>query len=380
MAWRIHFTAEDLNRVRLGHSVGPLAETLLAFSFLRCPMQPQAMFAGWRSASIGKLTTEMAPLAALVPAGSRGVDLYTLTGETTTIEHGIMTLLGLSSQDMICELESFDRHHRMPSQAWATATDQGARRDLARAITAAYQSFVEPHWPRISAHLHAAQVAHRRVMASGGAEALLSSLRCPAIRWRSPVLELRASTSFDLRLNGRGIVIVPSMFAGRIASLHLDGRDPGVPPRLVLPAADASAGDEPGGSPAGGSAALAALLGRTRAAALRAIADGCTTSELAQLCDVSMAAASQHATVLRNAGLIITHRQGSSVLHVLTPLGADLLASEQASARASARAGAQASGRASAQSWPNASSRTSRPSLSRSEPITNGGRKRSTLP
>jgi len=38
-----------------------------------------------------------------------------------------------------------------------------------------------------------------------------------------------------------------------------------------------------------------------------------------------VAAASQHASVLRGAGLIASHRQGSAVLHVLTPLGAELL-------------------------------------------------------
>lgn len=370
MTWRIHFTDEDLNRVRICRTAGPLAETMLAFSFLRCPLQPQGLFSGWRAASLGKLTTEMAPLAALVPAGSRGVDLYTLTGETATIEQGIMTLLDVSSEDMLGEISSFDRHHRMPGQAWAMATDRAARHELARAITAAYRSIVEPYWPRVSAQMHAAQVGRRRVLASGGAGALLSSLRCPAIRWRSPVLELRAATSVDLHLNGSGIIIVPSMFAGRIPSLHVDDRDPGAPPRLVLPVADASAGDQPGGELRGGGAALAALIGRTRAAALRAIADGCTTTELARLCGISLAAASQHATVLRAAGLIITHRQGSSVLHVLTPLGADLVGSDLAG---SALAG-------SGQSWPKASSSTSRPSLSRSAPITSGGRKRSTLP
>ena len=91
-----------------------------------------------------------------------------------------------------------------------------------------------------------------------------------------------------------------------------------------------------------------------------------------------MAAASQHATVLRKAGLIITHRQGSSVLHVLTPLGADLLAGDLHSLRG--HDPSQAPRVRPAQSWPNASSSTSRPSLSRSAPITNGGRKRSTLP
>ena len=36
-------------------------------------------------------------------------------------------------------------------------------------------------------------------------------------------------------------------------------------------------------------------------------------------------AASQHASVLRGAGLIASLRQGGAVLHVLTPLGAELL-------------------------------------------------------
>jgi DNA-binding transcriptional ArsR family regulator len=58
---------------------------------------------------------------------------------------------------------------------------------------------------------------------------------------------------------------------------------------------------------------------------LASVADGCTTTELAHRAGVSLAAASQHAAVLRGAGLIASRRQGSAVLHVLTPLGAELL-------------------------------------------------------
>jgi hypothetical protein len=36
--------------------------------------------------------------------------------------------------------------------------------------------------------------------------------------------------------------------------------------------------------------------------------------------------ASQHAAVLRDAGLIVTRRQGGCVLHFLTPVGVALLA------------------------------------------------------
>ncbi len=71
--------------------------------------------------------------------------------------------------------------------------------------------------------------------------------------------------------------------------------------------------------------ALAALLGRTRAAVLEAIVDGCTTTELARRVKVSVPSASQHAQVLRDAGLLVTRRTGKSVHHSLTALGAALL-------------------------------------------------------
>jgi DNA-binding transcriptional ArsR family regulator len=363
VTWRIHFTEADLDRIQIRDSPGPLTETVFAFSFLRCPLQPQGLFSGWRTVAIGHLTSEMTPLAAMVPVGSRGPDFYTLTGEAPTIEQGIMALLAVPSEDMIAEFEAFARYRRLPKRAWAVATDEAARRDLADAIRAAYRLLVEPYWPRISAQLHAAQVARHRLLRDGGPERLLASLRCRTIQWRSPVLELQGTSDVDLHLNGTGIALVPSLFAGRIPALHLDGRYPDAPPRLVLPSLDLAAGNQPGGDPRGGGEALGALLGKTRAAALAAVALGCTTTELAQRCEVSLAAASQHATVLRNAGLITTSRQGSAVLHVLTPLGAGLL-------------GDLAAG----QSWLNAFSSTSRPSFSNSGLITNGGRKRSTLP
>ncbi|WP_405922213.1 winged helix-turn-helix domain-containing protein [Streptomyces sp. NBC_00122] len=61
-------------------------------------------------------------------------------------------------------------------------------------------------------------------------------------------------------------------------------------------------------------------------------AEGCSTTELARRLNVSVAAASQHATVLRNANLITTSRRGKSVVHTITPLGAELLGSEAARA------------------------------------------------
>ncbi|WP_067543171.1 ArsR/SmtB family transcription factor [Nocardia crassostreae] len=70
---------------------------------------------------------------------------------------------------------------------------------------------------------------------------------------------------------------------------------------------------------------LSALLGRTRAAVLEAIADGGSTTLLAQRLGVSPATASEHAAVLREAGLVASIRVRNSVHHNLTPLGVALL-------------------------------------------------------
>lgn len=75
------------------------------------------------------------------------------------------------------------------------------------------------------------------------------------------------------------------------------------------------------------SKALAALLGPTRAEALLTLAVGCGTFELAERLGVSPTAGSKHTAVLREAGLITTHRDRNTVLHSLTPLGNALLSS-----------------------------------------------------
>jgi DNA-binding transcriptional ArsR family regulator len=46
---------------------------------------------------------------------------------------------------------------------------------------------------------------------------------------------------------------------------------------------------------------------------------------VARRLNISPAAASQHTTVLRNAGLLVSHRDRNTVLHTLTPLGRAML-------------------------------------------------------
>ena len=43
MAWRIHFTPDDLERIQVSPTLGPLSETWMAVSLLRCPVQPRTL-------------------------------------------------------------------------------------------------------------------------------------------------------------------------------------------------------------------------------------------------------------------------------------------------------------------------------------------------
>jgi DNA-binding transcriptional ArsR family regulator len=324
MVWRIHFNEADLARTQVSPTLGPLAETVLALALLRCSRQPRTMLSEWRGQV--RVTPQMRPLTALIPPDCNGVDLPTLVGETATIEQGVQALLDVPREHLLVEMEWIDRRHRLPPLAWAMA-EAGGRPELAEATQVAYQELIQPFWLRIRASLHAEQAARRRTLAKEGPGALLASLQGPLIRWRPPVLEILRPGQVEMELGGRGIALVPSVFVGRAPSLHENPNDEDEMPRLILPAEGAGRARLWASRGLAGSrgSALAALVGRNRAAVLQSIADGCTTTELARRVGISLAAASQHASVLRGAGLIATRRQGSAVLHVLTPLGAELL-------------------------------------------------------
>ena len=127
----------------------------------------------------------------------------------------------------------------------------------------------------------------------------------------------------DIHLNGGGLTLVPTVFCRRI-KLYIGVAGVDGPAVLFYPAireiTDAHrlwTRCHPGST----QDALGALLGTTRAAALETLSNTCTTTELAGRLRTSLATASHHATVLRQAGLITTRRNGNAVLHLITPLG-----------------------------------------------------------
>jgi DNA-binding transcriptional ArsR family regulator len=193
------------------------------------------------------------------------------------------------------------------------------RRRLAAAIDAYYESAFRQRWPDLAAIAVDAHAVRARVLASDGLDGLLSNIY-PTISWRRPVLTIACESErgpdVDVRLCGRGLRLKP------VTALHhpMVADRPGEPFEITYPARMTRP------SPTG-SRALTALLGRTRAQILRVIDAGATTTQLASRVGVSKPSASEHATVLRESGLIVSDRVGNAVVHRLTPLGTALLRS-----------------------------------------------------
>lgn len=180
---------------------------------------------------------------------------------------------------------------------------------------------VDPYRRRITAIVATAAARARSRAATSGTDGLLGTLH-PLVHWEDSVLSLEAVADADLELNGRTLVLRPSVFSAR----------PGISGDMFAdvlvvcyPATDTLlVPDPPGRVP---SPCLTALLGPTRAAALVAVncaPCGLTTGCLAGALGLSAAAASRQASTLRRAGLITTFRDGMTVHHHITRLGSEL--------------------------------------------------------
>ncbi|MET7717861.1 winged helix-turn-helix domain-containing protein [Streptomyces sp. NPDC005407] len=318
---RIHFTGDDLARVRMAVRPDELWETILSFHRLR-ERRRALVFGEWRSETRARLNGETRLLAPMVPPQGYFPDFLTPPEGGSGLDAGLEALRATPPGRLHSELAlaAAGRGGAAVLPGRLAALAEGDPEPLARLVgvlRSYYRAAIEPYWPHIQARVEADRAVRGRALLDGGAGELLASLP-PVLRWRAPVLEADYPVERELHLDGRRLLLQPSFFCRGTPVVY---RDAALPPVLVYPAVHNCA---PAFSETGGPS-LGKLVGHTRSAVLQAIRFGCTTSELARRAGVSLASASQHAAVLREAGLVVTLRHGNAVLHTLTPLGAALL-------------------------------------------------------
>jgi DNA-binding transcriptional ArsR family regulator len=321
MMLRIFFEPADLGRVRILTGPEPMWEILLSLFRLRSH-DGAVLFDGWRRQARSRVPGRARLLTGLAPSGvGYFADFLTPTTSVPTLEHSLEAIRRTPRQRLRTDLATLAG--KLPARAmpsWTNALGDGSTESLDMLSTAAQEYFdacLSPHWQHVQARVDQERFRLTRSMAESGVERALTNLH-PTARWRSNVLELGYPADHELHLCGRGLVLMPSFFCLGLPTSFCDNE---LQPVLVYPIQH-----EIGWADNPSSRSLVPLLGRTRATALQILATApCTTSELAKQLNSALATASQHAAVLREAGLVTSQRIGQAVLHSIAPLGLALL-------------------------------------------------------
>ncbi|SEH02970.1 Helix-turn-helix domain-containing protein [Nonomuraea solani] len=320
---RVHFTADDLARVTIANEPDPLWEVAFTRFRLRDPVRPLA-FTPWLNRlraspdRCARIRAGGRVLDPLTPTGPYFPDFLTPNESARGLDAGLEALLSTPRRRLRRELRLLGERHRLPG--WVRPLAEGdmmALRRLAGTLHAYHEAAVAPFADLVGAAAAADRACQSGNLLRGGLAGLFDGMR-PLMRWQPPVLEVGYGLDRDLVLGGRGLRLVPSYFCQR-APLSLADQE--LPPVLIYPIAQRHRWQ-----PVIGSApALTTLMGRNRSAVLQSLDRPATTTQLARAVRISLAAASRHASALREAGLVRSWRDGNAVLHLLTPLGHALL-------------------------------------------------------
>lgn len=319
---RVHFTRDDLLRTRVAAAPDPLWEIVLSLNLL-ATRQGRAVFDTWRAQARTRLRLlprrQLYLVRELAPPRGNFPDFLNPAEGSQGLAEGVQAIRSTSRRRLREEMNVLSA-----TPAWLRPLADGepsALESLGQALHRYFDAALTPCWSAVRAQIEADRAVRARDMLRGGVDALLSSLG-PSLRWRPPVLETAYPFDRDLRLDGRGLLLVPSVFCWQTP---ITLTDPTLPPVLVYPVARTQHWWSP--QRAGGETrmTLERLLGHGRAAVLRVLEDGCTTGEAARRAGVTAATASEHVRILREAELAASVRDRNTVLHVLTPLGLSLL-------------------------------------------------------
>ena len=323
----VPFTAEDVARTRFAPSPAPLAELTAAVATLQ---RREVLFAPWRRRTARALPRSATPLFELVPATL--VSALFLDPVIVDFDEGLDTVLSTPTSVVQAELR-YIFAGRPRVSPWLRALndhDAEAWRVLRTALETGYGVLLAPHWPRIRACYQAELELKGRQWASAGVGGVLTTIH-PGTRWDGSALHIPVDSRLRLDLRGRGVTLMPSVFwRGRpLFTWHPDGSlvivYPAATPLPLAATGNGHRNDNGNGAGESSRSSVVALLGSNRAAVLAAARSASTTTELARTAGVSLASASEHATILRNAGLITSTREGRQVSHAVTWLGQQLL-------------------------------------------------------
>jgi DNA-binding transcriptional ArsR family regulator len=319
---RIELTDDDLARTRL--ALSPLWE-LVASMFVLHDEHPAVEYAPWAARARQALRgVDLGPLDPSVPLGHSCPDFMApIPAEPLASLEDELERVRSTDPDVV-RADLADCWPDGPPPPWDRFVSRPREMcdRLCEVLHAYWQAALAEDWPQLRAVLEGEMLGRARSLALAGPAAVLDELH-PSIRWRRPVVELhkKSGKHFNLRLEGRPLILVPLVFAGTVLlanqeserAIGLGYQARGI--AALWTPEDAGADDR-----------LELLLGHGRAAVLRALQQPATTTELARRLSYAPSTVSAHLDVLARAGLLERNRVRRSVFYGLSETGVSLVA------------------------------------------------------
>jgi len=313
---RYLLTEDDVGSVRFG--ISPLCELGLSIRAIADPSRFPLQVGWLRRTEAARERLDLETLLALIDDRGWTPDFLNPRPESplTRLEDEFVGLRATPPEVFRADLVGV---HGFVPAVFAGSTGRALGR-IVSALTQLWDTCFEPYWPRMRALLEADIVYRGRQVAQSGLSAMLNGLTSRVtyehgelgIRIADPTPRMRA-------VGGAGLTLVPTMFTRRGSAPVGDG-----PPMVLYPARGQGALWE--AERIANPAAVAAVLGETRASLLAALGDPASSTELGVRFGVTASAVNQHLRVLRDAGLLVSTRYGRSVLYLRSELGTSLLA------------------------------------------------------
>ncbi|WP_327086156.1 winged helix-turn-helix domain-containing protein [Nonomuraea sp. NBC_01738] len=304
---------EDVARIRFAFS--PVWELAASLRTLRDPAR-QSVHLPWIKAVRPRLAwLDLDELFALIPPADYLADFLTPPPDTPLPDFAAELARVRATDPAVAAEEAgkvkgsdpaiIDRFRADPAAGIARVAD---------ALQAYWDACFAEYWPRVYGLLERDVLRRSRQLATGGARELFAGLD-QAVVWTGEQLLIDRPWCNTAGLHGDGLVLTPSAFYWpSVAVMSAPYQS-----MLVYPVQGIGTLWETGPTPAPG--ALAALIGRSRAQILLALAEPATTTSLAARMALTPGAVSQHLGVLAGGGLAVGMRVGKQVVYRRTSTG-----------------------------------------------------------
>lgn len=249
-AWEVLSAAhpchgEDLARIRLADRPDPMWETVLSSLRFRDRRGPGA-YGRWRELARQRLRALPPTLRALVPVGGYFPDFLTPVAAGGGWEERVELLRSTPRRRLRADMLTLEAESPQALPGWVRGLADGEREALDKVaddLDRYHRAAIAPPalWAAVQAQVDADRAVRIRHLTSGGVEGLLRGLR-PVLRWEAPVLAADYPVPRELRLDGRGLLLIPSFFCWRHPVTFYDD---GPRPVLVYPIQHTAPPDRP---------------------------------------------------------------------------------------------------------------------------------------